>query len=278
MNSLLRGAAAAAALTFAAPLLAQGETIYETADPGGAFGYWGPDVYEDQSVAARFTVETEADVALGRIGIWLMNNSYDENDKPSITITLRTDALDEGGSESIPSETIIESWTFDIQAVGWDPVEEFVESTVQPMLQAGRNYWVVAESEAPALEDPVWPYAASGTGVSSLYNQGYWYPAAEGAALSMSVEAADDGSGGQPGVSISVTPATIVLGESAVVDWSVDDTRRCTALGDWSGRKAASGSEAIQPDSTGVQTFALSCRTAEGRVSGSAKLRVKSPN
>lgn len=59
-------------------------------------------------------------------------------------------------------------------------------------------------------------------------------------------------------VSISVNPATITLGQSATLTWS-SNAGACTASGDWSGRKAASGSETVTPARTGMLTYSLFC-------------------
>ncbi len=58
-------------------------------------------------------------------------------------------------------------------------------------------------------------------------------------------------------LTISVSPATITLGQSATVSWT--SNAPCTASGAWSGTKAASGSETVTPTQTGMLTYTLIC-------------------
>ncbi len=165
---------------------AAGDIIYETADPfGGPFGLWGYDVFVNQSVAVRFT--PDRDYLLDRISLWFMNNSTTEH--PQVRITLRDD--DNDGSRSIPGSTIHEEFFFNVSAVGWDPQLEVLNSSQRPWLQAGVNYWVVAESDAPPAEDGVWNIASFGTGFMANTDQsigGDWFPGHEGAVVCTIVE------------------------------------------------------------------------------------------
>jgi uncharacterized protein (TIGR03118 family) len=68
----------------------------------------------------------------------------------------------------------------------------------------------------------------------------------------------DDG-GGSPTVTLSAAPTTIALGQSTTLTWSASAGTTCTASGAWSGAKAATGTEAVTPDSSGDQTFTLTC-------------------
>ncbi|CAN5418038.1 hypothetical protein BH10PAT3_BH10PAT3_6620 [soil metagenome] len=69
-----------------------------------------------------------------------------------------------------------------------------------------------------------------------------------------------------PAVSLTVSPASITVGNSATITWSsTNSPTSCTASGDWSGARAASGSQ-----STGVLNtaktylYSLSCSNAGG--------------
>ena len=164
-------------------------SLINTAPPGGFFGYWGFDVFTEQSVGARFTVPASADHRLVRVGIWFMNNA--DSQQRRISLSLQTDALDEGGSETLPSGRKLASWIAPVDTLGWNPVEQFFSAmrSKLPTLKAGRHYWVVAESAAPALFNPVWTTASEGTGVTTTTANGAWQTAGEGAALTLQVDA-----------------------------------------------------------------------------------------
>src|SRR5262245_32960472 len=102
------------ALFCATPVLA--DVVYDTGDPfGGPFGPIGFDVGNCQSVGVRFT--PSATYTLDRIGVWFMNNDFSGATHPLINISLRTDDSSTPGV-SIPSNQILESWTFNVSAVG----------------------------------------------------------------------------------------------------------------------------------------------------------------
>jgi uncharacterized protein (TIGR03118 family) len=62
-----------------------------------------------------------------------------------------------------------------------------------------------------------------------------------------------------PTVTISVAPATIVLGQSATLTWASNTGTTCTASGAWSGSQTASGSLVVTPATTGAQAYTLTC-------------------
>jgi len=160
--------------------------IYQTNSPfGGAFGLIGFDVAAEQSVALRFTPGHA--FLLDRVGVWFMNNDFSGKTHPSVTLTLRTDNVAGG---SIPSDVIIEQWQFNVSAVGWDPVLEQVNAALHPVLQAGVNYWVVAQSSAPGGNDGVWNWAANDSGWMSICNgiPCEWTPANHGAVAAGTIE------------------------------------------------------------------------------------------
>ncbi|GAA0757456.1 hypothetical protein LRH25_18550 [Ideonella azotifigens] len=180
-------AAGPVATQLAVPTAAAKQVLIDTGAPGGWFGYWGFDIYTEQTVGARFTVPVDSDFKLSRIGIWLMNNS--DVDQAKIKLTLQTDALDEGGGESLPSGHKLEHWTAPVATFGWTPVQQFFSSEKTPRLKAGHSYWVVAESKAKALKNAVWVTAAEGLLFTSTTYQGAWQTGGEGAALTLSVDA-----------------------------------------------------------------------------------------
>lgn len=161
--------------------------IVDTPGPGGPLGTNGFDVFEEQAVAARFTVPADGDMRLVRIGLWLMNNS--EVQQRRLRVTLQTDAPDEGGGETLPSGVVLEQWDTRVQTVGWNPVEHFFVARNGPLLQAGRSYWVVAASMAPRYRDPVWTFAKKGSMWTTTSRDGAWQTAGSGAALTLRVDA-----------------------------------------------------------------------------------------
>lgn len=60
-------------------------------------------------------------------------------------------------------------------------------------------------------------------------------------------------------LTISVSPTTITLGQSATVTWNSNAGTTCSASGAWSGTKAASGSEVVTPTQAGTFTYTLTC-------------------
>jgi len=164
----------------------RGEIIYETEGPfGGPFGLYGYDVSIDQSVGLRFT--PEHDYTLDRISLWFMNNDASGQHHALVTVTLRND--DNDGHVSIPGDTIYETLTFNVSAVGWNPVLEVMDSQDHPPLEAGVNYWIVAESDALPGLNGVWNIAAHGLGfMSNTDLNGEWYPGAMSAVTCTIVE------------------------------------------------------------------------------------------
>ncbi|MBX3358166.1 MAG: hypothetical protein KF745_07040 [Phycisphaeraceae bacterium] len=176
---------AACAVVLACSSLCVADVLHDTDAPGGALGFWGPDVFDAQSVAARFA--PSGSYTLDRVGVYFMNNDFGGG-HPSVTLTLQTDASDEfGGGVSVPSGTVLETWQINVAAVGWQPVQQFVNSSSHPLLRSGRKYWVVAESSAEAQENGVWNFAATGSGYTATTDFGEWSGGAS-AALCLRVE------------------------------------------------------------------------------------------
>ena len=60
---------------------AQGDTIFDTGTPDGGFiGFYGFDIYVDQSVAIAFT--PDQDYRLDQVGLWMMRNDFDHAGAP----------------------------------------------------------------------------------------------------------------------------------------------------------------------------------------------------
>jgi hypothetical protein len=175
----------ALASLLASPGLAPADVIYETNDPfGGGFGLIGFDVFAFQSVGVRFT--PDKDYTLDRVRVWFMSNDFEGDNPATVRISLRRD--DNDGEVSIPGETL-ETMEFVVSAVGWEPVLETVESEAHTPLEAGQNYWIVAQSDVEG-ENGVWNWATNETGFTSNTsgNQDVWQPGGEGAVAATIVE------------------------------------------------------------------------------------------
>ena len=103
--------------------------------------------------------------------------------------------------------------------------------------------------------------------------------------LSLALGACGGGYGGgtmtpAPTVSLVVSPASIVLGQSARLTWSSSTGTNCTASGAWSGAEAATGSVLETPTATGSLTYTLSCGGGAygGSAQKSATLTVTAPS
>ena len=193
INTLAAIAAACLLTTVGAGAAGTGEAwtrtvpIVDTPGPGGLLGFNGFDVFAEQAVAARFTVPADGFYRLARVGLWMMNNS--ETEQRKLRVMVQTDALDEGGPESLPSGVELERWAGVVQTLGWNPVEQFFITRKGPLLQAGRSYWVVAGSMSPPFVDPVWTFAKTGNMTTTTSRGGAWQTAGEGAALTLRIDA-----------------------------------------------------------------------------------------
>jgi hypothetical protein len=165
--------------------VASAAVVFTTLGPfGGFFGLWGADLTPQQRAAERFIPAT--DHTLDDARIWLMNNSA--SIYGSVTLRLELDAVDVGqGGVSRPSGIALEQWTFNIQTLGWNPVQHTVTSAARPPLRAGRKYWIVASSPAPALDNPVWNFASSGNAYTAISQADGSWAAGNAAALTLTV-------------------------------------------------------------------------------------------
>lgn len=141
------------------------DTIFNTGEPGGPFGFIGYDVSQAQSIGVSFT-PTQT-YLLDDIGVWMMSNDFDAPGR-SYTLSLRPNATP--GAPTTPSSSVIESWTISTTAVGWNPVLEVVHSQLRPRLDSGVAYWIVAISNEPAGMSPVWVWGNDWNPVYSASN------------------------------------------------------------------------------------------------------------
>lgn len=159
--------------------------VFTTNGPfGGFFGLWGADLFTQQSAAARFV--PNADFTFDDARIWLMNNS--EASYGPVTVRLEIDALDAGmGGVSRPSGIALEEWTFDIQTLGWNPLQHTMPSTARSALRTGRRYWIVASSSATVGGNPVWNFASSGNSYTAILQPNGSWSTGNTAALTLTV-------------------------------------------------------------------------------------------
>jgi uncharacterized repeat protein (TIGR03803 family) len=88
----------------------------------------------------------------------------------------------------------------------------------------------------------------------------------------------DEGTGGMPPVSFSVSPESLVLGASATLTWSSPSAATCTATGAWTDTISTAGTQTVTPTAAGVYTYALACTDGAGVVRNIyASLVVSSP-
>lgn len=81
-----------------------------------------------------------------------------------------------------------------------------------------------------------------------------------------------------PSVTLSVSPASIALSDTATLSWSSVNVMSCTASGAWSGSKAVSGSQTVKPNQVGTRTYKISCLGNDGStVKSYATLTVDAP-
>lgn len=63
---------------------------------------------------------------------------------------------------------------------------------------------------------------------------------------------------------LTVTPTTVLRGQSAQIAWSTSGTATCTAMGSWSGPQSATGTMNVTPLVEGKYTYSLLCFGATG--------------
>jgi len=154
---------------------AQARIIFETDDPfGGFLGVNGFDVFQNQSVGQRITVD--ADYQLTSVSVWFWNNDDAGRTDAPVTLTVRTDSGDPNCTT--PGGTILDTMVFQVGQTGFaNPILITLASVNAPVLQKGQSYWIVAESpDAPPALDPVWATASPGSGVMAFtdFNTGLW--------------------------------------------------------------------------------------------------------
>jgi Subtilase family len=67
-----------------------------------------------------------------------------------------------------------------------------------------------------------------------------------------------------PAPTLSLSAATIRLGQSAILTWSSSDNTGCTASNGWTGAQASAGTQTFTPIAMGAVTYSLLCTNATG--------------
>ncbi len=68
-----------------------------------------------------------------------------------------------------------------------------------------------------------------------------------------------------PVVSLSVSPAAVLPGQSATLTWSTSSAATCTSDGAWSGSQQMNGALNVTLPSATGQTYSLECTSASGQ-------------
>ena len=77
-----------------------------------------------------------------------------------------------------------------------------------------------------------------------------------------------------PTVTVGISPASITVGQSAMLTWSSTNATACTADSAWSGAQATSGTLTVNPASVGGYAYSLTCTGAGGAANGAVALVV----
>jgi len=75
--------------------------------------------------------------------------------------------------------------------------------------------------------------------------------------------------GAPPMITLAVQPASISLGESAELSWTVTAGATCDATGAWSGPEPATGTLTVSPNAVGAVAYTLTCHGGSGGRSSS---------
>ena len=80
-----------------------------------------------------------------------------------------------------------------------------------------------------------------------------------------------------PTVTLTANPTSVAYNASSTLTWTSTNATSCTASGDWSGIKSASGSE-VKNNLTSNKNYVITCTGAGGTVSASAAVDVGAPS
>jgi hypothetical protein len=164
--------------------VAAADVIYQTNPPYiGPNGPPGFDLSDQQSVALRFT--PERDFTLDTVRMWIMSNEHFNVTHAPVRVELRPS----GQWGRRPGTAIIETMTFEVSALGWNPVLESVSSRLHPVLRAGTPYWIVLHCDYQE-QNPSWNWSDKSVGIIALSHGGQvnFTEGAEGAVTATIIE------------------------------------------------------------------------------------------
>ncbi len=81
-----------------------------------------------------------------------------------------------------------------------------------------------------------------------------------------------------PMLNLSTSSANVNENTAFTLSWTSSNASSCTASGDWSGTKSASGNENITESTVGTKTYTLTCSGTGGSVSKSVTVNIVNPN
>jgi len=184
--------------------------VFDSGSPPDAFGLDGFDINSEQSVAVRFY--NNVDGLFNSLQLWFMSNyglgqnNHNADDAPNDDDYPTVDINIVKGNNTAPTYTpnsnlatnadnVIESFLLvSIPVSGWNPLLITLNSTARPELISNEYYWIVIESKAQPMIDPLWSISNTNS-YSTTTQNGVW----QTGAFSMSVAAtviADNPSGG----------------------------------------------------------------------------------
>lgn len=80
-----------------------------------------------------------------------------------------------------------------------------------------------------------------------------------------------------PTIKISVAPASIPEGHTAMLTWTTTDATQCSTNGAWSGPQPTNGSLSVTPTSVGPFSYSINCMGVGGTQAAGAILTVTTP-
>jgi hypothetical protein len=141
---------------------AAADIIYQTNTP--YIGINGPPAFtlsDEQSVALRFT--PDRDYTLDSLSVWIISDDQLEISHAPVRVDLRS-----SGPDGLrPASVSIEEMQFTVDALGWNPYLESVQSRLHPFLHAGRDYWIVLSCDLHN-NCPGWNWSDGSTGIIAL--------------------------------------------------------------------------------------------------------------
>ena len=117
----------------------------------------------------------------------------------------------------------------------------------------------------PAGMQPVTvPVVLKGLSANTEFSYRVTLRASDGAEMTSDWSSFTTAKVADPSLSVSVSPASARVGDTATVTWKTTDATAVTATGSWSGSKALSGTEKVKITKAGTWTFAITATGEAG--------------